>query len=62
MNELKKNYTIILVSHSMAQVQRVADYTAFFFKGHLIEYGLTKDIFIQPKNQKTKDYLIGKIS
>ena len=62
MYELKKNYTIILVSHSMAQVQRVADNTAFFFKGHLIEYGSTKDIFIQPKNQKTKDYLIGKIS
>mgnify|MGYP004444454215 FL=1 len=61
-NELKKDYTIILVSHSMAQVQRVADYTAFFFKGQLIEFGLTKDLFIKPKNSKTRDYLVGKIA
>ena len=62
MGELKQKYTIILVSNSMAQVQRVADYTAFFFKGRLVEYGTTKNIFINPKNQKTKDYIIGKIS
>ena len=62
MNELKQNYTIILVSHSMAQVQRVADYTAFFFKGELVEFGHTKDLFINPKHKRTKDYLIGKIS
>ncbi|MCF0227530.1 MAG: phosphate ABC transporter ATP-binding protein [Malacoplasma sp.] len=62
MNELKQNYTIVLVSNSMAQVQRVADYTAFFFKGELVEYGTTKDIFINPKHTRTKDYLIGKIS
>ena len=62
MYELKQNYTIILVSNSMAQVQRVADYTAFFFKGELIEFGHTKDLFINPKHKRTKDYLIGKIS
>ena len=59
--ELKEHYTIILVSHSMAQVQRVSDYTAFFYKGHLIEYGETKKIFFKPKNKKTRDYISGKI-
>jgi phosphate transport system ATP-binding protein len=59
--ELKKHYTIILVTHSMAQVQRVSDYTAFFYKGHLIEYGETRKIFFKPKNKKTKDYISGKI-
>ena len=59
--ELKEHYTIILVTHSMAQVQRVSDYTAFFYKGHLIEYGETKKIFFKPKNKKTRDYISGKI-
>lgn len=60
-NILKKDYTIILVSHSMAQVQRVADYTAFFYKGHLIEYGSTREIFFNPKDKKTRAYISGKI-
>ena len=59
--ELKKQYTIILVTHSMAQVQRVSDYTAFFYKGHLIEYGETRKIFFKPKNKKTRHYISGKI-
>ncbi len=60
-NVLKKDYTIILVSHSMAQVQRIADFTAFFYNGHLVEYGPTRNIFINPKNKRTKDYIAGKI-
>ena len=59
--ELKEHYTIILVTHSMAQVQRVSDYTAFFYKGHLIEYDETRKIFFKPKNKKTRDYISGKI-
>ena len=59
--ELKQHYTIILVTHSMAQVQRVSDYTAFFYKGHLIEYDETRKIFFKPKNKKTRDYISGKI-
>lgn len=60
-NILKKDYTIILVSHSMAQVQRVADYTAFFYKGELVEYGATREIFFNPQNKKTRAYISGKI-
>lgn len=59
--DLKKKYTIILVTHSMAQVQRISDYTAFFYKGKLIEFGDTRSIFFTPKNKKTKDYISGKI-
>lgn len=59
---LKKNYTIILVTHSMTQVQRVSDYCAFFYKGQLIEYAPTRNMFMNPKNKKTKDYISGKIS
>lgn len=60
-NRLKKDYTIILVTHSMAQVQRVSDFTAFFYKGRLIEFGPTREVFINPKHKKTRDYISGKI-
>ncbi|WP_412031625.1 phosphate ABC transporter ATP-binding protein [Metamycoplasma buccale] len=59
--KLKKEYTIILVSHSMHQTQRVSDETAFFYKGELIEKGNTKEIFMAPKNEITKKYLEGKL-
>jgi len=58
--ELKKKYTIIIVTHSMQQAQRVSDYTAFMYKGDLIEYGTTKQIFNKPKKKETKEYLSGK--
>lgn len=58
---LKKKYTIIIVTHSMAQAQRISDETAFFFEGKLIEYGKTRNIFMKPKAQKTKDYINGRI-
>lgn len=58
--ELKKEYTIIMVTHNMQQAVRVSDQTAFFLLGNLIEYGNTEDIFSQPKNQKTEDYITGR--
>lgn len=58
---LKKDYTIVIVTHSMAQAQRISDETVFFFNGKIIEYGKTKDIFMKPKQQKTQDYVNGRI-
>lgn len=59
--QLKKDYTIILVTHSMAQTQRVSDKTAFFLDGELIEINSTRNIFTKPENEKTKDYIMGKL-
>ena len=59
-NELKENYTIIIVTHSMAQASRVSYKTAFFHLGNLIEYGDTTKIFTKPDNQKTNDYITGR--
>jgi len=58
--KLKDEYTIVIVTHSMAQATRVSDYTAFFLQGELIEYDQTKKIFTTPKNQKTEDYISGR--
>ena len=58
--ELKKKYTIVIVTHNMQQAVRVSDYTAFFLLGELIEFGKTDDIFSQPKKQKTEDYITGR--
>ncbi|WP_422397184.1 phosphate ABC transporter ATP-binding protein PstB [Spiroplasma endosymbiont of Panorpa germanica] len=58
--KLKKEYTIVIVTHSMAQATRVSDYTAFFLSGELIEYDRTKKIFTNPKNKKTEDYISGR--
>jgi len=60
MLELKKNYTIIIVTHNMQQAGRVADMTAFFHLGDLIEYADTETIFINPTKQKTEDYITGR--
>ena len=59
MVELKKNYTVIIVTHNMQQAARVADKTAFFFMGDLIEYGQTEQIFNNPQREKTKTYVSG---
>lgn len=59
--ELKEKYTIIIVTHSMAQAQRISDDTIFFFEGKIIESGTTKQIFMKPKESKTKDYVNGRI-
>ena len=58
--ELKKQYTIIIVTHNMQQAGRVSDYTAFFYIGELIEYGETKTIFTNPTNTKTQNYITGR--
>ena len=58
---LKKKYTIVLVTHSLNQASKVSDYTAFLEDGLLVEYGETKNLFIQPKNKKTLRYITGKV-
>ncbi len=60
MLELKNDYTIITVTHNMQQAARVADYTAFFHLGKLIEYDKTDVIFVNPSNKKTEDYITGR--
>jgi len=59
-NELKKDYTIIIVTHNMQQATRVSDYTAFFMLGEVIECDKTINLFSQPKNKKTEDYITGR--
>lgn len=58
--ELEQRYTIVIITHSMQQAERVSDYTAFFHLGKIIESGETSKIFNDPENQKTKDYIGGK--
>lgn len=58
--ELKKDYTIVIVTHSMQQAGRISDNTAFFLMGELVEYGKTKDIFSKPKVKETEDYITGR--
>lgn len=59
--QLKQRFSIVIVTHSMAQAQRVSDETIFFFQGVVIESGPTKQIFTQPKEKRTKDYVSGRI-
>ena len=58
--ELKQKYTIIIVTHNMQQASRVSEKTAFFYMGELIEYGKTKQIFMNPKKEKTENYISGR--
>jgi len=58
--ELKKDYTIVIVTHNMQQAGRVSDRTAFFYLGELIEFGDTKEIFTNPKDKKTQNYITGR--
>jgi phosphate transport system ATP-binding protein len=58
--ELKQNYTIVIVTHNMQQAARVSDLTAFFFQGHLIEFGPTDQIFTRPAKKHTEDYITGR--
>jgi len=60
MMELKKNFTIVIVTHNMQQAARVADRTAFFHLGDLVEVGKTSDIFVNPKQKRTEDYVTGR--
>jgi phosphate transport system ATP-binding protein len=60
MQELKKNYTIVIVTHNMQQAARVSDFTGFFLLGEMLEYGDTNEMFSRPKNKKTEDYITGR--
>lgn len=59
-DELKRDYTVIIVTHNMQQAGRIADKTAFFLNGEIIEYGKTEDIFYKPKDKRTEDYITGR--
>jgi phosphate transport system ATP-binding protein len=59
-NELKHEYTIVIVTHNMQQAARVSDYTAYMYLGSLVEYGKTDEIFIKPKRKETEDYITGR--
>ena len=58
--ELKKDYTIVIVTHNMQQAVRISDCTAFFLLGELVEYGQTEKIFSQPQDKRTEDYITGR--
>lgn len=58
--ELRKNYTIVIVTHNMQQAGRVSDFTGFFYEGHLIEFDDTKLIFTKPHKKQTEDYITGR--
>ena len=60
MTELKKQYTIVIVTHNMQQAQRASDYCGFFMLGRLVEYNKTESIFLNPANRETEDYVSGK--
>lgn len=59
-NELKTRYTIVIVTHNMQQAARVSDYTAFMYMGDLIEFGATNDMFTNPREKQTNDYITGR--
>ena len=60
MESLKKQYTVVVVTHNMQQATRVSDYTAFFLLGDLIEFGTTQQVFSYPRQKKTEDYITGR--
>ncbi len=60
MDQLKKKYTIIIVTHNMQQAGRISDYTSFFLNGEIIENGKTENIFYKPQDKRTEDYITGR--
>jgi phosphate transport system ATP-binding protein len=58
--ELKKEYTVVIVTHSMQQAARISDDTAFFLMGELVEIGSTREIFFKPRDKRTEDYITGR--
>jgi phosphate transport system ATP-binding protein len=59
-DQLRSKYTIVIVTHNMQQAARVADFTAFFYEGHLVEYAQTRNIFTKPSKKQTEDYITGR--
>jgi phosphate transport system ATP-binding protein len=60
MHELKKNFTILIVTHNMQQAARVSDFTGYFLLGELVEFGETEQIFTNPRDSRTEDYITGR--
>ena len=60
MDELKNHYTVAIVTHNMQQAARIADYTAFFLVGEVIEYQATDVLFTEPNDKRTEDYITGR--
>lgn len=60
MEDLKKKYTVVIVTHNMQQATRISDYTAFFLVGEMVEYDKTKELFSSPKDSRTEDYITGR--
>ena len=58
--DLKKDYTVIIVTHNMQQAARISDYTGFFMMGELVEYSVTSEIFTNPREKQTEDYITGR--
>ena len=58
--ELKKNYTIIMVTHNMQQAARISDQTAFFLLGEMVEFAPTDELFSRPKDKRCEDYITGR--
>ena len=58
--ELKKQYTIVIVTHNMQQAVRISDRTAFFLLGEMVEYGATEQVFSLPRDKRTEDYITGR--
>ena len=60
MEDLKVKYTIVIVTHNMQQAARVSDYTGFMLMGELVEFGVTRELFTRPGDQRTEDYITGR--
>lgn len=58
--ELKRNYTIVIVTHNMQQAARISDYTGFFLNGQLVEFSRTDELFVNPQDKRTEDYITGR--
>jgi phosphate transport system ATP-binding protein len=59
-SQLKENYTIVIVTHNMQQAARVSDYTGFFLNGYLVEFNRTEELFVNPRDKRTEDYITGR--
>ncbi len=60
MVELRKKYTVVIVTHNMQQAARVSDDTAFFLMGEVVEFGAARELFLKPRKKKTYDYITGR--
>lgn len=60
MLELRSRFTVVIVTHNMQQASRISDYTAFFYKGRIVEYDVTEKIFTNPAEKKTEEYITGR--